>query len=255
MSFKSNLLSFVQRVLGRSRYLSALMVVTILPVTHAATPPNQERAAQEIATLFRAARKVISDNQDLINDPEKGDKGLSAAAVITKAKANYYMATNKTVDESDPAMQALLDSIAEVMTSAQPRINETGRGFKGFLPAIFARELAEKASTKLAGRVFIKLTAPKNYLRNPANSPDDWEDNIIENKFRLGGWIKGKEFAEHREHNGKKGYRLALPEYYTQSCLSCHGEVKGERDITGGLKEGAKLGELGGAISVVIYEN
>ena len=37
-------------------------------------------------------------------------------------------------------------------------------------------------------------------------------------------------------------------------CLNCHGDPKGELDITGGKKEGGQLGELGGAISVVIYD-
>ncbi len=46
---------------------------------------------------------------------------------------------------------------------------------------------------------------------------------------------------------------MMVPEYYKQSCLACHGEPKGKRDITGGRKEGGKLGELGGAISVVIF--
>ena len=53
--------------------------------------------------------------------------------------------------------------------------------------------------------------------------------------------------------NGKQAYRLILPEYYKQSCLACHGQPKGAIDITGGKKEGGRLGELGGAISVVIF--
>jgi hypothetical protein len=44
-----------------------------------------------------------------------------------------------------------------------------------------------------------------------------------------------------------------IPEYYGDSCLACHGVPKGAVDITGGKKEGGVLGELGGAISVVIY--
>ena len=53
---------------------------------------------------------------------------------------------------------------------------------------------------------------------------------------------------------GRNAFRLILPEYYKQSCLSCHGGPKGERDITGGKKEGGKLGELGGAISVTLFK-
>jgi hypothetical protein len=215
----------------------------------------QETAAQEIATLFRAARAVLSDNQALINDPEKGDKGLSPAVAVEKTKANFAAGTGKPVNDSDPNLKAMLEAVAAVMTDAQPLINEKGKGFKGFLPAVFARQVAERTNEKLSGKVFIKLTAPKEYLRNRSNRPDEWENNVLENKFRSATWTKGAMFGESGEHKGRKGYRLALPEYYGQSCLSCHGGPKGERDITGGLKEGALLDALGGAVIVVVYDN
>ena len=44
-----------------------------------------------------------------------------------------------------------------------------------------------------------------------------------------------------------------MPEYYTAGCLSCHGEPKGEMDITGYPKEGGKLDDLGGVISVTLF--
>ena len=238
-----------------NKSLIALILAAAMPTAtvFAATP--QEKAAQEIATLFRAARKVLSDNQALINDPEKGDKGLGAAVAVEKAKANYAADAGKPVDEADPALKAMLEAVAAVMTDAQPLINEKGKAFKGFLPAVFARQVAERTNEKLSGKVFIKLTAPKDYLRNRANRPDEWENNVLEAKFRSATWQKGAAFGESAEHKGRKGYRLALPEYYGQSCLACHGEPKGERDITGGLKEGAKLDALGGAVIVVVYDN
>jgi hypothetical protein len=47
---------------------------------------------------------------------------------------------------------------------------------------------------------------------------------------------------------------MLLPEYYRESCLSCHGGPMGEMDITGYPKEGGKIGDLGGAISIVIFQ-
>ena len=105
----------------------------------------------------------------------------------------------------------------------------------------------------MGGKAFIKLTAPKDYVRNRSNRPDEWESNI-ESKFKDAGWENGASFGERGTHKGKEGYRFILPEYYAQSCLNCHGDPKGELDITGGKKEGGQLGELGGAISVVIYD-
>ena len=36
-------------------------------------------------------------------------------------------------------------------------------------------------------------------------------------------------------------------------CLTCHGEPKGEIDVTGYPKEGGKLGDLGGVISITLF--
>jgi len=44
-----------------------------------------------------------------------------------------------------------------------------------------------------------------------------------------------------------------VPEYYGEACLACHGNPKGEVDITGHPKEGGALGDLGGAISITLY--
>ena len=56
------------------------------------------------------------------------------------------------------------------------------------------------------------------------------------------------------EVDGRPAFRMLLPEYYTDSCLTCHGEPKGEIDVTGYPKEGGKTGDLGGAISIVLFK-
>lgn len=222
---------------------------------------DEEKAAigTEITTIYRAARGVIAKSQKLINDASKGDKGLSADVVIAKTKENYKNATGNDFKMADAGslkgktQKALLDSISEVMNNAQPLINEKGKGLKGFLPAIFAKQMGDGFNKNIGGQAYIKLTAPKNYVRNRANRPDKWEANVIETMFKDAGYEKNKVFTENAKHKGKDAFRLILPEYYKQACLNCHGEPKGAKDITGGKKEGGKLGELGGAISFVIY--
>jgi general secretion pathway protein A len=51
------------------------------------------------------------------------------------------------------------------------------------------------------------------------------------------------------EQDGKL-LRVLLPLYYDKPCLHCHGEPKGERDISGYAKEGGKEGQMAGLISV-----
>lgn len=222
---------------------------------------SNEEIALNMATLLRSARAVVSDNQKLINDASKGDKGLSGEVVLEKAKMNFKAATGIELDSIDAStlegelLQAEMEAIVEVMDEAQPLINEQGVDLKGFLPAIFARLVTEKFRAKKGDIADIRLTAPKDYVRNRANRPDSWEEAIIEEQFRMPAHPKGQPVSGMAERKGKQAFRLILPEYYKESCLSCHGEPKGERDITGGMKEGGTLGELGGAISVVIFSS
>jgi hypothetical protein len=241
---------------------AALLVLLIAPISlpPASAADDVEATSQDLTLIFRSARKVISDNQDLINDASKGDKGLSAAAVIEQTKANYKAAAGKDLDLTDdgsPAAKArvaLVNAVQTTMDEAQTLINEQGKGFKGFLPAVFGGRVANTFSAAMTGTFSIKLTAPKAYVRNRANRPDEWENNVIETMFKQASYEKGKAYAEAVPVKGRPAYRYILPEYYGPSCLSCHGDPKGAIDITGGKKEGGKLEELGGAISLIIYQ-
>lgn len=241
--------------------LGIFLMASFCFTSQAVALSDDEKAAigTEITTIYRAARGVVAKSQKLINDATKGDKGLSADVVIAKTKENYKKATGNDFVMADAGtlkgqtQAALLDSIKQVMDNAQPLINEKGKGLKGFLPAIFAKQMGDGFNKNIGGKAYIKLTAPKDYVRNRANRPDKWEADVIENKFKSAGYEKNKVFTATAQHKGKDAFRLILPEYYKEACLNCHGEPKGAKDITGGKKEGGKLGELGGAISFVIY--
>ena len=196
--------------------------------------------------MLRASRAVISKNQKHINDPKVGDKGLQPDKVVATAKANYKKATGKDVSSIDAGslhgklINAQLKAIHKVMADAQPTINKKGVTLTGFLPAVFARLVSETFSASVGGQATIKLTAPKSYVRNRRNRPDKWESNIIESKFKDSGFPRNKHIAEMGNVKGKKAFRLILPEYYSASCLTCHGKPKGERDITGGTGPGRR---------------
>ena len=220
--------------------------------------PEKEALALDVALLFRSARGVFSDNQALINDPSKVDKGLSSDKVIAGAKAKYAKNAGHPFADADKATlagqarAAMFASIKEVMDQAQPLINEPGKGFKGFLPAVFAKQVADRFTKQMDGKLAIKLTAPPAYVRNRSNRPDAWEAEVLA-RFGSSAWEKNKTFGEVTTRQGRPAYRLMLPEYYVESCMSCHGGPRDERDITGGKKEGALLGDLGGAVSVAVY--
>jgi hypothetical protein len=250
---------FLAKTLSLSLVSVMLSFFFFIPSVVALSSDEKAAIGTEITTIYRAARGVIAKSQKHINDASIGDKGLSADAVIAKTKENYKKATGNDFAMADAGslkgetQAALINSIKEVMENAQALINEKGKGLKGFLPAIFAKQMGDGFNKNSKGKAYIKLTAPKQYVRNRANRPDKWEADVIENKFKSAGYEKNKVFTADAKHKGKDAFRLILPEYYKKACLNCHGEPKGEKDITGGKKEGGKLGELGGAISFVIY--
>jgi hypothetical protein len=96
----------------------------------------------------------------------------------------------------------------------------------------------------------MKVTAPQDLIRNRRSRPDAWEDQGIRSRFLAGTWPRGAPYFETMQIGQGQQFRIMVPEYYDSSCLSCHGSPTGSLDITGYPREGAKVGDLGGVISI-----
>lgn len=219
----------------------------------------EDRAiANSLAAMLRAARTVISNNQARINDPALGDKGLDGKTVLAQAIAIYTKATGDDPLKTDPKsrlgrlQRAQMDAIAEVMDANQTVLNAQGTGFKGFIPAVFGRLVNEAFGRRAAGEAEMKVTSPVDLVRNRRALPDKWEAGVINGKFLKPDWPKGQAFAATSDLRGHPVFRIAVPEYYAASCLTCHGQPKGTLDITGYPREGGAEGDLGGVISIVL---
>jgi hypothetical protein len=147
----------------------------------------------------------------------------------------------------------MMDSIAEVMDANQETINAKGMGFKGLIPAVFGRLVGEAFARNADGEAELKITAPPGFVRNRKARPDSWEESIMKTKLLAPDWPRGTPYTAMAEAKGRPAYRVMVPEYYSESCLTCHGGPKGEMDITGYPKEGGKVGDLGAAMSITLY--
>ena len=58
--------------------------------------------AQSLAEMLRDARTVISDKQDLINNPQLGDKHLTGEVVLEQAVVKYTKDTGVDPRSSIP---------------------------------------------------------------------------------------------------------------------------------------------------------
>ena len=246
------------------RFLFAHCLTVSLVIASAAlgaAPPAGADAiiAQNRAEMLRDARTVISNNQDLINNPELGDKHLTGKVVLDQAVQSYQKATGVDPTTTDPnsrpgrLLRAMMAAIVAATNDNQATINEKGTGFKGFIPAVFARLVSEDFNQRAKGEAEVKVTAPPELVRNRKAKPDAWEADIMKTKLLRADWPTGQAYSVVVDTNGRTAFRVAVPEYYVASCLVCHGSPKGEMDITGYPKEGGKLGDLGAVISIALY--
>ena len=229
-------------------------------VVQAAAATDADSAlGNKLADMLRASRSVVSGSQPLINDAAIGDKGFTGVKLVREAETIYAERVGAQLLDDDLSARdrRLLDAQRQAMRLVvddhQGEINRPGVGFKGFIPAVFAR-LANEEFVAIAGsEARIRVTAPSALVRNRKARPDTWERNILETRLLAPDWPTGKPFTEEVEFEGRPAFRMLLPEYYRASCLTCHGEPKGESDITNYPKEGGKVGDLAGAISIVIF--
>ena len=117
------------------------------------------------------------------------------------------------------------------METNQKTLNQQGVGFQGLFPAIFGRLVNETFGKGAANDAEMKVTAPLDLIRNRKSRPDEWETEVIRDKLLAANWVKGQLFATVAKSKGKNAFRIAVPEYYAASCLTCHGNPKGQVDI------------------------
>lgn len=211
-----------------------------------------EQAAELLATFLNAGRVVVEQNQSLINDPRKGDKGFTPEVFEQSVLEEFSRQTHINLRASPSSLPSstqalltlLLRSSKEVVADAQFVINQRGIGYKNFIPATFGSQAARKFSAR--SKVTIKQTALDP--RNLHNAPDAYERKVL---LRLATQpTAGPPVTEWLD--GGTTLRVMTPLYYSEDCLTCHGSPKGILDISGYPREGAQAGALAGAISIHI---
>jgi type II secretory pathway predicted ATPase ExeA len=214
--------------------------------------------ARLLAVLLDSGRVVLGRAQSTINNPRIGDKGFSSSVFEGHLRAEFQTRTrhdlhNLAAAPMPESAKHLLLRLAFFMQKAvhdvQPDINKKGIGFKGFIPATFGTQVAYSFS-KDTGLKLRQIGPPGTEPRNPDNKPNEQEEQLLyavqKHHPRVGDHIVEQQLADIR------GVRVMLPLFYSKQCLACHGNPKGQVDISGYPKEGFKEGDLGGAISIVL---
>ncbi len=211
-----------------------------------------------LAILLDAGRSTIAKNQDLINDASKADKGYTSEVFQGQVAEDFQRRTGITLtnlqgaqipEMAKPLLARLLEEAKKTIDTYQSVINVSGFAYKGLIPATFGTETATRFQSWSG--IYMKQTAPSHLVRNPRNKPDDYESAAL-SRFATSPSEQTPDKVFSEVIDDGRTVRVLLPLFYQKACLSCHGEPKGQRDISGYPREGAKEGELGGAISVKI---
>jgi hypothetical protein len=233
------------------KWCSLIFTIVLLFFTQADAEVSLESIAMTMADYLTAGRAVIARNQPLINDPAKSDKKFTAQVYeeqisqAFKKMSDIDLTSLIPSDDFNKALLAIHESAIEVIEESQPQINELGKEFKGFIPAVFGRRVGDKLFKKTG--IIVKQTSLK--FRGDYNKPDDFEVSVLK-KFETAG--KGSTYDVETKFGDTRVLRYMAPLYINKTCLPCHGEPAGEKDISGRIKEGYKEGDLRGAISVIV---
>ena len=213
-----------------------------------------------LAILLDSGRVTIAGVQALINDPEKGDKGFTPEVfeegVIAKFKERSGIDLTRIKTEKIPAqarqlLPMLVEAGKKVVATYQPILNKQGLAYKNFIPATWGTQAAAIFTARTG--TYLKQTTLEEVLRNPKNKADEFEAAVMK-KFADPAYPRQGEKIVNEMVDGGRTTRVMLPLFHVKGCLPCHGEPKGERDISGYIREGGKLGELAGAISVKLTQ-
>ena len=177
---------------------------------------------------------------------------LFVVSLVASTAWTSYSQRQQTLNElreKGLVLSQQMTAVWDFMSANQDRFeassfSETG-SYQGLHCAIAGRSIAQLFSNE-SGYVtrFVNFDP-----RNVEDTPDEFESEALEAFFADPSLT---EYYAVTDYNGQQVFRYLAPMKIERTCLECHGEPKGEIDITGHPKEGWAIDDIGGAISIVI---
>src|SRR5262245_50683754 len=122
-------------ILGFGLALAATLAVNLnIQAFSQSSTEEETQIAKSLAIMLQAGRTVVSRNQDRINDPKIGNKGLDSKTILVDTIKIYQEMTKIDPNAIDPKsrhgklIRIQMDSIAEVIDVHQQTFNRQGVG-------------------------------------------------------------------------------------------------------------------------------
>lgn len=252
------------------RWIAVVLTISVGQSARAGEPPsgkatNQaagialqtvlevEQTARFLALLLDSGRAVVNDYQALFDETGRAKKGFAPALFERQLTDMFRSRAGIDLDNLDasripPLAKKLMKELVETSTAVAADLQSEvtrSNGSAGVIPAIYGARVVSHFTERTGVRMKQTALVP----RNAANAPDSVERAALE-IFADPNYPREKVITETTARSGV--LRLMFPLYATRQCLDCHGEPRGALDRTGYPREGLKLGQSAGDISVTI---
>lgn len=173
---------------------------------------------------------------------------VSLIANIGWTTVNKRAQMENELREKGEVLAQQMDAVWEFMASNQYRLEQisyTDDGvYQGLHCAIVGRSIGALFTSQSTYTTRFVNFNP----RNQADEPDGFDAAALD-AFNAGA---ATEYYGITWYEGEEVFRYLAPMRIEETCLDCHGEPAGEIDVTGYEKEGWSIGDVGGAISIVM---
>ena len=177
-------------------------------------------------------------------------------AFVVMAAALFYLIWTHVGADTALRSKALAEArtlgvemaaVWDYIDSQQTAINYNSNGkydFKGIYCSVAGKAIARRFTMQSNGYT---IRYVRDNPRTPTDSPDSFE------RLALDAIYDGsQEYYDIAAFDSKESFRYVSVLRYKYGCLSCHGDPKGEPDETNYPKEGMAIGDVAGAISIII---
>lgn len=163
----------------------------------------------------------------------------------------YFDQRDRTASEmleQSRVLVAEMDAVWEFVSINQDAINYTSEGeydYKGLHCAIVGKSVAALFSRGSDYSISFTNHDPRNF----SNAPDPYEEEAL-SAFESDS--STTEYYGFSEVDGQYSFRYVSVMRVDEHCIECHGGPAGEIDPTGYPKEGWEVGDVAGAVSVIM---
>lgn len=173
---------------------------------------------------------------------------VAASAYVVWTQSRQSDAVESKVLAEARTLNTEMSAVWDYIDDSQGAINYNSDGsydFKGIYCSMAGKAIAQRF-TNASNNYVVRYV--RESPRTATDEPDRFEQTAL-NHFTVGG---SSEYYEMTEYEGRSVFRYASVLPIKRNCLGCHGEPAGVPDETGFLREGMKLGDVAGAVSIII---